>query len=115
MNPMEHGEGFRPGWLRNNNTPGNPNLSRRCEAHRKNGEHCRAPAVRGCRVCRMHGAGSTGPLTAAGLERSRRARWVHGWYSAQAKRERREEARAIREQVRELREMLSSCKTDLDG
>jgi hypothetical protein len=35
--------------------------------------------------CRMHGGVSTGPRTAEGLERSRRARWRHGHYSAEAK------------------------------
>jgi hypothetical protein len=28
--------------------------------------------------CRIHGGLSTGPRTPAGLERSRKARWVHG-------------------------------------
>lgn len=29
--------------------------ARRCSAHRKNGEPCRAWAINGGRVCRMHG------------------------------------------------------------
>ena len=37
--------------------------------------------------CRLHGGLSTGPRTAEGLARSRRARWKHGRYSAEAKRE----------------------------
>jgi hypothetical protein len=32
----------------------------------------------------MHGGMSTGPRTAEGLERSRRARWIHGRYSREA-------------------------------
>jgi hypothetical protein len=32
----------------------------------------------------MHGGASTGPRTAEGLARSRRARWKHGLYSAEA-------------------------------
>ena len=32
----------------------------------------------------MHGGFSTGPRTADGLERSRRARWIHGRYSREA-------------------------------
>jgi len=32
----------------------------------------------------MHGGLSTGPRTPAGLERSRKARWVHGERSAEA-------------------------------
>ena len=39
--------------------------------------------------CRMHGGASTGPRTPEGLEKSRRARWKHGFYSAEAKAERR--------------------------
>jgi hypothetical protein len=33
----------------------------------------------------MHGGKSTGPRTAEGLERSRRARWIHGRYSREAR------------------------------
>ena len=35
--------------------------------------------------CRMHGGASTGPRTAEGLERSRKARWKTGKYSVEAK------------------------------
>jgi hypothetical protein len=36
--------------------------ARRCSARSKrSGERCRAPAVRGHRVCRMHGAGGGAP------------------------------------------------------
>ena len=38
--------------------------------------------------CRLHGGKSTGPITCEGLERSRRANWRHGHYSAKAKHER---------------------------
>ena len=33
--------------------------------------------------CRIHGGASTGPRTREGLARSRRARWKHGFYSAE--------------------------------
>lgn len=33
----------------------------------------------------MHGGLSTGPRTEEGLARSRRARWIHGRYSQEAK------------------------------
>ncbi|WP_394893820.1 hypothetical protein ACG873_21575 [Mesorhizobium sp. AaZ16] len=36
----------------------------------------------------MHGGKSTGPRTAEGLERSRKANWRHGYYAAEAKLER---------------------------
>ena len=48
----------------------------------------------------MHGGKSTGPRTAEGLARSRRARWVHGRYSEETRRAR---AAAIE---RSLSEML---------
>ena len=46
--------------------PTNPlhraNASPRCSAKSKrSGVACKAPAVRGCRVCRMHGAGGGAP------------------------------------------------------
>jgi hypothetical protein len=54
----------------------------------------------------MHVGVSTGPCTAEGLARSRRARWKHGLYSA--------EARAEQERVRELliqsRELLKQMQ-----
>jgi hypothetical protein len=40
--------------------------------------------------CRMHGGLSTGPRTAEGLARSRRARWKHGFDSAEIRALRRE-------------------------
>src|SRR5918998_3570649 len=67
----------------------------RCGARRRDGRECQAPAMPNGR-CRMHGGLSTGPRTAEGLERSRRARWRHGYYSAEAKAERREARAAIR-------------------
>ncbi len=51
--------------------------------------------------CRMHGGKSTGPRTAEGLERCRRANWKHGRCSAEAVSERKEVA-AIRKAIRLL-------------
>jgi hypothetical protein len=70
---------------------------RRLRAVLRAGEmrECQAPAMPNGR-CRMHGGLSTGPRTAEGLERSRRARWRHGHYSAEAKAERHEARAAIR-------------------
>lgn len=39
---------------------------------------CRAPAMKGKRVCRIHGGLSTGPKTAAGRERCTLAKTIHG-------------------------------------
>lgn len=47
--------------------------------------------------CRMHGGLSTGPRTAEGLERSRRARWIHGMYSRETKTLRADNRRRWRE------------------
>jgi len=65
------------GRLRNGNPPGDLRLARRCGARTREGHSCRQPAMKNCR-CRLHGGKSTGPRTAEGLARSRRARWVHG-------------------------------------
>jgi hypothetical protein len=51
--------------------------------------------------CRMHGGASTGPRTAEGLARSRRARWKRGLYSAEALAEQKR-VHDLRAQSREL-------------
>jgi hypothetical protein len=54
--------------------------------------------------CRVHGGmstGSTGPRTPEGLERARKARWQHGYYSAEAKAQR-AEGRGILRALRQL-------------
>ena len=53
----------------------------RCGAKTRSGRSCRSPAMRNSR-CRMHGGSSTGPA-AAGIERIRQARTIHGRYSAE--------------------------------
>jgi len=73
----------RRGWLKNNNPPGDPNTAPRCGAKTRKGTPCRAPAMANGR-CRMHGGKSTGPRTKEGLERSRKANWKHGYYSAES-------------------------------
>jgi hypothetical protein len=76
------------GWLKHGNSPGDPSTAPRCgaRARTRGGQPCRAPAITGCQRCRMHGGNSTGPRTSDGLERSRRARWKHGAYSAERQR-----------------------------
>ena len=74
------------GWLRHNNLPGDLSTVPRCGARAKRtSAPCRGPAMRNGR-CRLHGGLSTGPRTAEGLARSRRARWKHGRYSIEADR-----------------------------
>jgi hypothetical protein len=96
----------RIGWLKNGNTPGNPSSAPRCGAKTRRGKACQAPAMPNGR-CRMHGGASTGPRTAEGLARSKRARWKHGLYSAEA----RAEQQRARELLRQSRELLSWIKT----
>src|ERR1039457_1256504 len=87
------------GWLKNGNPQGNPSSALRCGARTRKGTPCGCPAVRGKKRCRMHGGLSTGPRTAAGLARSKRARWKHGRYSEGA-----------REEMAHFRELLRECK-----
>ena len=47
-------------------------------------------------LSRMHGGTSTGPRTPEGLERSRKANWKHGGYSAEAIADRRKATEALR-------------------
>ena len=79
------------------------NAAPRCGARNRAGGSCRAPAMANGR-CRLHGGKSTGPITCEGLERSRKANWRHGHFSAQAKAERAD----ARETVRALRWLLQN-------
>jgi hypothetical protein len=90
MNPLHRGRG----WLKNNNRPGDLSLAIRCGAKTRPGTPRKSPTMPNGR-CRMHGGASTGPRTAEGLQRSRRANWKTGAYSAQAKIDRRVENAAI--------------------
>src|SRR4051812_26799438 len=54
----------------------------RCGARTTSGLACKGPATRNGR-CRMHGGASTGPRTAEGLARIRKARTRTGLYSAE--------------------------------
>ena len=54
----------------------------------------------------MHGGASTGPRTVEGLARSRRARWKHGRYSAEAL----AEQKRARELVTQSREFLKQMQ-----
>ena len=58
--------------------------------------------------CRMHGGASTGPRIAEGLARSRRARWKHGHYSAEALAER----KRVRELLSQSRELLKQMQAE---
>ena len=91
---------------RNGNPSGDPRNARRCRARTRKGHECRSPAMANGR-CRMHGGASTGPRTAAGLERSQRANWKHGFDSKPY----REELRKFRAWTGVVREILSAIPT----
>ena len=57
-------------------------LAPRCGANTRAGTSCRQPAMPNGR-CRFHGGKSTGPRTAAGLQRSKAARLTHGFRTAE--------------------------------
>src|SRR5215831_18145393 len=78
----------RRGWLKNGNPPGEFMKAPKCGAKNRRGTPCQCPAMKNGR-CRLHGGLSTGPKTAEGIERIRRAVTKHGRYSAEAKAERR--------------------------
>ena len=51
----------------------------RCQAMSKRTKNqCRSPAMRGKRVCGIHGGKSTGPVTEAGRKRCGSAKTLHG-------------------------------------
>ena len=71
------------------NTAGGKITCPRCQAiSKRTGQQCGAPAERGKRVCRFHGARSTGAKTEAGRQRIVAALTKHGRES-RAQRERR--------------------------
>lgn len=94
---VEQPRELRRGWLKNGNPPGDFAKAARCGARTRRGSICQSPAMANGR-CRLHGGLSTGPRTAEGLERMRRAVTKHGRYSKTAKDER-----------SDLRAMLKAC------
>ncbi len=73
--------GGTAGPLWNGYPPGNPNPTPRCGARTRAGAPCHGPAMANGR-CRMHGGGSTGPRTEAGMARMIAAKTTHGKYGA---------------------------------
>ncbi len=59
--------------------------------------------------CRFHGGKSTGPKTPEGKERSRKANWKGGHYSAEAKAQR-QEARIARWTLRAMLAQLGDIR-----
>jgi hypothetical protein len=74
------------GWLRNLNLGGDLTKAARCAAKNRRGLPCQCPAMANGR-CRLHGGKSTGPKTAAGIERIRRAATKDGRHTKAARAE----------------------------
>jgi hypothetical protein len=90
-------------------TAGGRIKTKRCQAHSKRTkQQCGAPAERGKRVCRFHGARSTGVRTAAGRQRLIDALTKRGGES-------RSERRVRAEKMRELRSLGEMVGIKLPG
>jgi len=73
--------------VKNGNTAGDLSRATRCGAKTRRGTSCQCPAMPTGRY-RLHGGLSTGPKTAAGIERIRQAVTKHGQCSKRARAER---------------------------
>jgi hypothetical protein len=77
----------------------------RCQASSKRTkQQCKSPAIKGKRVCAIHGGKSTGPKTDAGRQRCAAAKTTQGG------RESREQRRVRAEKFRELKELEGLLK-----
>ena len=60
-----------------------------CQAMSKRSrQRCKAPAMKGKRVCKTHGGRSTGPKTEAGRQRCAQAKTIHGCETREVRTER---------------------------
>jgi hypothetical protein len=100
-----HVRRFPHGWLKYGNAPYDIRKVKRCGARNRRGGACGSPAMANGR-CRLHGGLSTGPRTAEGIERIRRAKTKHGLYSAAAIAER----QRFRAMFKGCREVLFAAK-----
>lgn len=95
------------GWLKNGNPAGDFKQAPRCNAcSKRTGEPCRQPAMANGK-CRLHGGLSSGPKTPAGLARSQKANWKHGFYSEEARQERKDIAVFLKNAKTILRDFKS--------
>jgi hypothetical protein len=102
---------LRRGRLKNNNPVGDYLAAPRCGAITRARTSCRQPAMANGR-CRFHGGKSTGPRTAEGLRRSKAARLVHGFRTAEIIDLRSAAARMGRN-LRALTRVARTCKESL--
>ena len=122
MHSEERGEAreVNRGQLKNGNPAGDPSKSPRCGARTRSGTPCRAPAMWskiGGRYtrCRIHGGASTGPRTAAGLDKCRRTNWRNGAHSAERVASRREQRREQRFVYKLAAWLLERAKLAAEG
>ena len=101
----------RRGWLRHGNPPGDVSTAPRCGARTRQGTPCQGPAMRNRQRCRLHGGKSTGPKTAEGVERIRRASLTHGRRTQAARAER----QYLRMLTKESRLLLDQFAADPGG
>ena len=93
----------RLGWLKNGNPPCDLRSLPKCQAKAKStGKRCGNLAMKDKRVCYLHGGWSTGPRTAEGLAKSKKANWKHGFYSEEMEAER----RFVRSLLRESQDLV---------
>ncbi len=84
--------------------PENNPMKKLCGARTRADRPCRNPSMSNGR-CRFHGGLSTGPRTAEGLARMRRAKTKHGMNSAEAVRLRKH-VQALKRGARKLVELV---------
>lgn len=80
-----------------------------CGAETRAGLPCRIPPVRGRLRCRMHGGAKTGTNPSGG-QRGNQNAFLHGYYSAAARAERKrlaDQIRWLKAQMKEMRTMHS--------
>ena len=102
------------GQHRNGNPPGDFTSAPRCGARTRRGTLCRTPAMPNGR-CRLHGGLSTGPRTAAGIERIRLALTKHGRYSEAARADRQQFQALLRGARETLRRLGTSIRASLES
>ena len=75
-----------------------------CQALSKRSKlQCKNAALKGKRVCRYHGAKSTGPITINGKQRCAEAKTIHGW-------ETREKRKLRAEKFKEMKNLFLQLK-----
>ena len=91
--------GPRTGWLKNSNPPCDLQALPRCQATAKStGERCGNPAMKGKRVCYIHGGRSPG------APKKNRNAWKTGEYSE-----------SVREENKRFRAFMADCNALLDS